>query len=1069
MDELTTNYFVCTLGEAVGLRSNILNTPYSTITHLIDQQAYSHPHLPAFAFPVPGSGTAWDHRIFTFRDVYNESLSSATTFQAQLRNCSSSTVALLCPSSIDFVFAWLGLMRAGLSVLIIAPQCQPAAIAHLCKLCNVSFLFHDEIYTELAQSTSSIANFDLHCQLLVTKKKTFQDHFPTGSFKSLSSEDIAFLFHTSGTSTGLPKPIPQSHHAAVAVLPILDGRNSATFTTTPLYHGGIADCLRAWTSSALIWLFPGADLPITSKNILSSMRCAERAAETQKFPHVSYFASVPYILQMLADEDDGMLLLQAMEIVSVGGAALPQHVGDRLVNNGVNLVSRFGSAECGFLLSSHRLYQWDKQWHYLRFPANEKHLSFEPEGHDSGLSQLVVLPTWPHVAKANRPDGGFATSDLFEPHPSISNAWKYHSRNDSQITLSTGKKFDPAPIEDAISSASPLIRDVLIFGNNQQVPGLLVFFSKTAAGMKGEEVENEVWRIVQDVNFLGQDHTRISRSMISILTQDHDPLPKSSKGTILRNTANERYAKQIEAINTSEAHDGLRGIKLLSGSSSDKQVLETVRKVVHTVTSSKAPLEDHADFYYHGIDSAMSSQIRGRLTKIIQAGIKLPWSIVYDCGNVAALSKHVYDTLQGKSPTRVKDTSQEMLDFAAKNSNFSSCPSLHPRHKERPITALLTGATGSLGAHILFVLLQDSSVSKVTCLVRAKNDEEARERVGAVLTRRAKNVPERSRGRLNCYASTLSSSDLGLSPAKYEEMVGEVTHVIHSAWAVNFSLPLQSFSENIVGLHNLLALTLSSKQDTKMIFCSSTASVLCSSDHPVHEAISFNPKDADSLGYSQSKWVAESICSTASKLEGMKERISILRIGQLTGDTVNGIWNMSEAWPLMLSTVDELGCLPDLKEERLGWLPVDVAAKVVCELALPLHQTQREGGEEMYPVYHLVANVTDTTPTWSDLLTWVQTARKRSFEIVAPNIWLEKLRKLDAHPAQALLGLWDRAYGGQQDRDGEQPRPTQVFDTTRAEEVSECMRDLKPIDEELIRKVWRWLEGETVAKTKMTK
>ena len=42
-----------------------------------------------------------------------------------------------------------------------------------------------------------------------------------------------------------------------------------------------------------------------------------------------------------------------MDIVGAGGAALPAEVGDRLVRRGINLSSRLGSAECGFLLSSY--------------------------------------------------------------------------------------------------------------------------------------------------------------------------------------------------------------------------------------------------------------------------------------------------------------------------------------------------------------------------------------------------------------------------------------------------------------------------------------------------------------------------------------------------------------------------------------------------------------------------------------------------------------------------------------------------------------------------------------------
>lgn len=62
MVELTTNYFVCTLGEAAELQSD---TSYTTVTDLIEKQANSNPDLPAFAFPVPDSGTAWDSQIYS--------------------------------------------------------------------------------------------------------------------------------------------------------------------------------------------------------------------------------------------------------------------------------------------------------------------------------------------------------------------------------------------------------------------------------------------------------------------------------------------------------------------------------------------------------------------------------------------------------------------------------------------------------------------------------------------------------------------------------------------------------------------------------------------------------------------------------------------------------------------------------------------------------------------------------------------------------------------------------------------------------------------------------------------
>ena len=72
-----------------------------------------------------------------------------------------------------------------------------------------------------------------------------------------------------------------------------DGRQAATFTTTPLYRGGIADLFRAWTSNALIWLFPGKELPITAVNVCNCKNITMETFQRGLCPTVRYFSSVP--------------------------------------------------------------------------------------------------------------------------------------------------------------------------------------------------------------------------------------------------------------------------------------------------------------------------------------------------------------------------------------------------------------------------------------------------------------------------------------------------------------------------------------------------------------------------------------------------------------------------------------------------------------------------------------------------------------------------------------------------------------------------------------------------------
>jgi hypothetical protein len=209
-------------------------------------------------------------------------------------------------------------------------------------------------------------------------------------------------------SSGFPKAISQSHWGAVGALPSIAGQEHvATFSTTPLYHGGLADCFRSWKSGGMIWMFPESVAPMTGTNVIHAVRHAHRTSPVR----VAYFTSVPYVLQALVEHPDGIELLQTMNLVGVGGTALDSAIGDRLVNADVRLVSRMGSAECGFLMSSHRDYISDKEWQYLCPGSGRDLLSFERR--DDSLFEFEALPAWPVRVKPNRDDGSYATCDLF--------------------------------------------------------------------------------------------------------------------------------------------------------------------------------------------------------------------------------------------------------------------------------------------------------------------------------------------------------------------------------------------------------------------------------------------------------------------------------------------------------------------------------------------------------------------------------------------------------------------------------------------------------------------------------
>ena len=938
--------------------------------------------------------------------------------------------------------------------------------------------------------------------LPMTKYPTAKPRHKRDFLWEISSADVAYIHHTSGTSTGKPKPIDITHRGAVGVLPVLDDLDiarKATFTTTPLYHGGPADVFRAWTSSAMIWLFPGVqDKPITADNVMLALDVTKRFCDDHPYgsyeegARVRYLTCVPFIIEMLAEKSDGLVKLQDMELVGVGGAALSPAVGDRLVGQGVKLITRYGSAECGFVLSSRRSYITDKEWEYMRVDPFTP-LKFEIQ--NNGLAELII-DSWPFMAKSNRTGGAYATADLFEPHSSIPHAWKYHSRADSQLTLSTGKKFDPAPLEAKIltlSRASRLLSDVYIFGNGRPYPGALLFRSDTNPDITDDEVQEKIFYTINQINAELPPYARIASHMLTIMSQDSKSLKKSSKGTILRSLVEKDYFTSIDQL-----YDGRKVTRPDLLTTDD--IERSVRYIVTNVLASKlkdgripwhvgdeglntSKVEVHldgdamwaAELFDLGVNSMECMEIRALLNANFGHLIdtEIPLNIVYECGTAQNIATYLIELHEGRK--RGPDDQTTMMKNFVNTYGSTFLDTHHEQYVnilQRRETVVLTGVTGTLGAWIFNILRFSDYVGEIHCLVRAANHHAAKQRVVKALEKRRLSPLESSKAKVCIYPCTLSErSSLGLGPDTYKRLAKDTTLIIHAAWEVNFSLPLPAFEkDHIAGLHNLIEFANSSAREPfpAFIFCSSTASVLgANAPLYVEERISHDPETSSPMGYSRSKWVAESICEKAHMNTRLRDHISVLRIGQLCGDGENGIWNVTEAWPLLLSSAKATGVLPDLGEQRLDWLRVDLAAQATVQIAYAMLHRPRTSDDnaddhdsaidtesestDACPVFHIIN--TNSTPNWADLLQWVR-AFDSSIEVVTPAEWIAQLEGLEGeaakHPSRKLLGMWKTAYGGEQKQGGAKEVVFQMDHTLRTAPV---LSEVQPITQEYFQKV----------------
>ena len=138
---------------------------------------------------------------------------------------------------------------------------------------------------------------------------------------------------------------------------------------------------------------------------------------------------------------------------------------------------------------------------------------------------------------------------------------------------------------------------------------------------------------------------------------------------------------------------------------------------------------------------------------------------------------------------------------------------------------------------------------------------------------------------------------------------------------MNFNLGIRSFeSQHLAGVHHLLQLSLSSPHPApaEFYFCSSIAAALAT---PAPAIIPEGPigdlAHALPQGYARSKLVAEHIVSNAVHDFGARART--FRIGQIVGDKTTGLWNDTEAVPLIIRSALTLKALPAL-DEMESWL-----------------------------------------------------------------------------------------------------------------------------------------------------
>ncbi|KAH8880847.1 acetyl-CoA synthetase-like protein [Thozetella sp. PMI_491] len=1004
----------------------------NSINELLIHRAELIPDAALISYPeAQGNGFRWieytARDLDAFADEVAKELSRQGLKPKARQTDQSEVVALLGPSNLDYAVTLIALSRMGFAVLFLSTRLSTEAYVGLLDKTNCSRIVADPAYVSTVTSCQErrpLESFPLLDSSLYTRQPS-SIRFTRETLLINEENCVAFIIHSSG-STGLPKPILQTHRACLSNYAA--GSGMRALVTTPLFHNsGIANLFRGIVAGKLTGIFNAA-LPLTNANLLANMEAIRPES----------FHCVPYILKVLAETPEGIAALARCKIVIFGGSSCPDDLGDLLVREGVCLVGHYGQTEMGQLMISKRP-PGDKAWNYMRPVQGIKpFLHFEPIG--DGQYEAVVLDGLPTKVMSNsdNPPNSYYTRDCFIPHPTIPDAWKCVGRLDDRITLVNGEKVLPIPIENSIRQ-DELVHECLVFGVGRALPGLLLIPSEKAVGLTGDELLDRVWPAIEAANTNAEKFSQISREMILVLEQDAD-YPATDKGTMIRAAAYRNFADLIETtyirFETPVDAAGGRGKRL------DFEALTAYLTELFEDQLKMQNLSPDTDFFAAGMDSLQAIVARGHIMRQLDLGGNiLGQNVVFEHPSISQMTLYLHSLGSG-SNFEADDEIKKMVELVDKYTVFQ--PFTPGPKIPYGDVVVLTGATGSLGAHILAQLLPLPHIRQVYCLVRAKDSAEAMSRVFSSLSTKGLSDPSiPHQTKIIALPSDLSQQDLGISPSVLAALQSTVTMVIHSAWAVNFNLGVGSFeSYHIRGTRNLLDLCLAVPFacPARFAFVSSVSAASgIPSPATAPEQFIENPKHAQSMGYARSKWVTEHIVRLAAERAGVPT--CVLRTGQIMGDARLGSWNSTEAIPLMIRSAVTLKALPRL-DESPSWIPVDVCAQAIIELsdaATPF--TRQEAAstnchDRASIVYHVL---NPRRFHWSDELLPALAATGLQFETLKPREWIQRLRDGDQDPkTNPTVKLLD-FFAGKYDNDGTKKKGL-VFSTDRSEQKSAAIR-----------------------------
>lgn len=835
-------------------------------------------------------------------------------------------VTLLMERSAELIVSLLGVLKAGGAYVPVDPEHPDERNRYIVEDTGSAFVLTKGKYMQAA---------DRLCAGIGTVKAIVdvEAGFPAyddadNPDAGAGPDDLAYVIYTSG-STGRPKGALIAHEGVVNL-------GETVRRDCRIGPEDVLTQFATYSFDASVWdtigaLFYGAELYLLSPAERMSVEEFAAAVERTGTTIVAILPTVFFNQLSAYLSDEGYRKLSRVHLITVAGEALygeQVRAFQRKFKDAIAIVNVYGPTECTVCTTTHTIRDYIPDelanvpigrpiGNYKVYIVNEENRLCPVNVHGEVLISTVGLAK----GYLNQPE---KTKEAFVPNPFEPGKLIYKSgdfakllpdgtieyvgRRDSQIKI-RGHRIEIGEIEDAFAKIPNVQNIAVVPKKEKDGQNMLVGFFTSKDGTRAA---------VADIKrLLGE---KLPSYFVPKLVVQLEEMPLSPTGKIDRKRL-AGYELQEE-----QAHDDARYAP---------PVNETQAAIAAAWQESLElnRIGIHDDFFEIGGDSLAIIHVLVLLKpQFPDIGI----SDFFKCRTIEKLAERAERLRIGASDSRKAYVGGEVIPLDEHPAVLGQAAA--DRRHDRPAAVLLTGATGYLGAYLLYELLVQSE-ARIICLARASGTDSAQFRIQKTMVHYfGPSSLDLLDGRVYVVEGDLSQPGLGLSPADAQFVGANVDTILHSAADVRHFGDAGHFDRsNVLATRHLIALAEASDRSVRFHHISTLGIpedlALSGQWEGALARPEFDPAlKVDNL-YTQSKLEAERWLMAAAK-RGLA--VNIYRAGNLSCHAASGKFQQNidnNAFYRMIKAMLLLGKAPKANWD-VDFTPIDYAGKSIVHLAL---------------------------------------------------------------------------------------------------------------------------------------